>query len=66
MTIDERLEALTTNMELLQGMTKDLLAASQQQTEETKKQKERDRQYFAALAGLLNSWAGPAEEGGAQ
>lgn len=37
MTIDERLEALTTNLELMSGMTKDLLETSQKQGEKLEK-----------------------------
>lgn len=66
MTTDERLdrlvdrhEALAESIELLRGSVSDLTAIVHAQTTNLAETRERDRQYFLALADLLRAWAGP-------
>jgi len=54
----ERQQALSESVELLSGSVRDLTAVVHAMVADTQERRERDKQYFAALAGLFKSWAG--------
>lgn len=54
----ERHEALTESIELLRGSVSDLTAITHALVANQGEQRDRDRQYFLALAQLLKAWAG--------
>ena len=63
-TIDERLEALTMNVELLADSARDLRAVVEaeisrgHERDELQRQRgERDKQYLKAIADILKHWA---------
>lgn len=67
-TIDERLAALTMNVELLAGSTSDLRAVivaqidrDREREERDRKREERDRKYLNLVADILKHWANGEE-----
>ena len=67
-TIDERLAALTMNVELLAGSTSDLRAIvvaridrDREREERDRKREERDRKYLNLVADILKQWANDEE-----
>jgi hypothetical protein len=57
-TIDERIDALTMNLELATREVELLRDSVHDLVIDTKERRRRDTQYFRALAQLFESWAG--------
>ena len=60
-TIDERLAALTMNVELTAASVHDLAATVRAMVERDSERRERDRTYLNALADLLRHWGNGRE-----
>lgn len=64
MTIDERLEALTINVEVMSGMLKDMLARDKRRAEEIRHAEDRERRGRQAILTGIAAYLRAFEDDG--